>query len=186
MQPFSPPQVVVKHFADLPRKTFFSGDHLITKDNSEDVVWFIESGLTRLYSISAKGQMRNHSFYKEGDWVGGALIWSKRGSSISTCAVEAIETTSAAQVSVNYLLSLRKTYSEVGDVINAYLVRTLASRLTREADLMFRTPEERYAAFLNDAPDLASRLSLFHIAAWLGVTQVALSRIRKRMGLIEH
>ncbi|MEI8280335.1 MAG: Crp/Fnr family transcriptional regulator [Bacteroidota bacterium] len=42
------------------------------------------------------------------------------------------------------------------------------------------TPDEKYERLLTEKPHLLQRLPLYHIAAYLGVTQETLSRVRKR------
>ena len=51
----------------------------------------------------------------------------------------------------------------------------------RERELLMLTPQQRYAAFLAEEPALASRIPLQDLALYLGVTPVALSRIRARL-----
>ena len=43
------------------------------------------------------------------------------------------------------------------------------------------TASERYARLLEESPDLLQRLPLEHLASWLGITPVSLSRIRAKM-----
>ncbi len=54
------------------------------------------------------------------------------------------------------------------------LVKTEERLISRQ----FRTATERYKALLADNPDLIRRVPLGHIASFLGITQVSLSRIR--------
>ncbi|TAE22720.1 MAG: Crp/Fnr family transcriptional regulator [Candidatus Kapaibacterium sp.] len=51
----------------------------------------------------------------------------------------------------------------------------------RTESFLFQTPEERYVSFQAAYPDLANRISLSHIASFLGVQLPSLSRIRKRL-----
>jgi CRP-like cAMP-binding protein len=44
--------------------------------------------------------------------------------------------------------------------------------------IQFHAAEERYAQLLEEKPSLIQRISLKHIASYLGITQVSLSRIR--------
>ena len=45
-------------------------------------------------------------------------------------------------------------------------------------DLQFRTAQERYHLLLEKHPGILQRVSLGHIASFLGITQQSLSRIR--------
>ena len=63
----------------------------------------------------------------------------------------------------------------------AQLLAINAQRLGREADLAQRSAGERYQELLATQPDIVDRVPLHQIAAWLGITPVALSRIRRRL-----
>jgi CRP-like cAMP-binding protein len=51
----------------------------------------------------------------------------------------------------------------------------------REKELLLDSLEVRYQRFLKEFPGLANRIPQYHIASFLGVTDVALSRIRKKI-----
>ena len=61
------------------------------------------------------------------------------------------------------------------------MMRHGARRLQREASLLQASAEQRYLALLAQRPQLAGRIAQHHIAAWLGITPVGLSRIRARL-----
>ena len=58
------------------------------------------------------------------------------------------------------------------------------SQTQRESQLLALTHTERYAAFVLEHGALSARIPLHHVASYLGITNVSLSRIRARMGLI--
>jgi hypothetical protein len=43
------------------------------------------------------------------------------------------------------------------------------------------SPEERYLLLLKNKPDFLKRIPLYHLASYLGITQISLSRIRNRI-----
>jgi CRP-like cAMP-binding protein len=51
----------------------------------------------------------------------------------------------------------------------------------REKEFLLDSLETRYRRFLKDYPSLTDRIPQYHIASYLGVTDVALSRIRKKI-----
>lgn len=61
------------------------------------------------------------------------------------------------------------------------MLRNLALRNEeREYDFLCLTAEERYEKFVNQSPHIANKVTQIEIAAYLGITPVALSRIRAR------
>ena len=65
------------------------------------------------------------------------------------------------------------------------LGRRLAERIAlqkelREAAFLLDSAETRYHQFLQEFPDISNRIPQYHIASYLGITEVSLSRIRKK------
>jgi CRP-like cAMP-binding protein len=68
-------------------------------------------------------------------------------------------------------------WERVGRVIAE---RTLVDREKREAQLLTLSGTERYQSFRRDFPGLCDRLPQYLIASYLGLTPVALSRIKRK------
>jgi CRP-like cAMP-binding protein len=64
--------------------------------------------------------------------------------------------------------------------MNRFLALLALKKERREASFLLLDAGERYEAFLEDFADLVPRLPQYHIASYLGITPVALSRIRSR------
>jgi hypothetical protein len=52
--------------------------------------------------------------------------------------------------------------------------------------MLILNPEERYLELIRERPFLLNEIPLYMIASYLGVTDVALSRIRKRISRPNH
>lgn len=65
------------------------------------------------------------------------------------------------------------------------LQQLLDEKLWREHLFLQCTPAQRYLALRAARPAWCERLPLRHQAAWLGITDVSLSRLRSRLGLRE-
>ena len=50
----------------------------------------------------------------------------------------------------------------------------------REARLLLGNAEQRYRWFCKEYPELLERIPQYHIASFLGITPVSLSRLRKK------
>jgi CRP-like cAMP-binding protein len=60
------------------------------------------------------------------------------------------------------------------------LERLLVTKAEREYELLGLDAEERYRAFSERYPGLEARVAGKHIASYLGITPVHLSRLRRR------
>ena len=58
-------------------------------------------------------------------------------------------------------------------------IEMLAKVVHKLNAIQFQTAKQRYDYMLKEFPDIAYRVSLGHIASYLGMTQETLSRIRK-------
>ena len=54
-------------------------------------------------------------------------------------------------------------------------------KFLREYEFLIHSPADRYLAFCKDHPALAERLPDYHLASYLGITNVSLSRIKSRI-----
>ena len=63
----------------------------------------------------------------------------------------------------------------------ATLVRLLEEKMQREQRLLQETATQRYLGLQAERPEWAQRVPLKQLASYLGVTDVALSRIRRRL-----
>ncbi|MEZ5535579.1 MAG: hypothetical protein R3F02_08130 [Thiolinea sp.] len=62
------------------------------------------------------------------------------------------------------------------------MIRLLDSKLQREHDLLALNSSQRYQKFCENSPGLAQRIPLTHLATYLGITDVSLSRLRRQLG----
>lgn len=142
-------------------------------------VFFISSGLVRFYYITEDGREFNKSFAREGEFAG-AIQYSSRPEP-GRFHIQALEPTRTLAISLQGLERLYR-HSLAWANLGRLTMEGLAVRKTeREAEFLLDSAETRYRSFLSRDPGLAERLPLYHIASFLGITDVALSRIRKRL-----
>ena len=65
------------------------------------------------------------------------------------------------------------------------LCALLDGKMQREQEFLQLSARQRYASLLEQHPEWADRIALKHLASYLGVTDVSLSRLRSEMGLIK-
>jgi CRP-like cAMP-binding protein len=143
-----------------------------------DRAWFVERGLLRSCFIDADGRERNRGFHPEGHWVGAPPAQAARP---ALFAVEAIEASVVVELPHAALLQWQARDPAAQAVMIDALATSMVTLAQREATLMMDSAERRYLAFVAAEPGLARRLPLHQVASYLGITNVALSRIRKRL-----
>lgn len=137
---------------------------------------FVTEGCLRQYYVDEKGQEHSMMFAFEDWWTGD--MYSFLSGKPSKYHLEAIEDTTLLLIERNQLEQLYDQIPQLNRFYrillqNAYVV--MSERINQSLSM---TAEERYHAFLQRYPHFEQRLSLKHIASYLGITPESLSRIR--------
>lgn len=167
---------------------FSAGEHFVEPNCSLDNNYFIIDGLVRFYYLTADGKFHNKSFSHENQFAGS--IQSSLHDKYQEPApiryfIQALEPTTALAFSNDRLAQLYREslfWANVGRIHGESLA---LRKQRREEQFLLDSAETRYRTFLKDYPELAGRLPLYHIASYLGITDVALSRIRRHLESVE-
>jgi CRP-like cAMP-binding protein len=160
-------------------RTIESGAHLLMQGDDCSDVFFVRAGLLKAYYIRADGKEHIKSFLPEGSVISSLVALTENGpATFSLVAMEPSEIvalpyaklTQAAQNDLSLANSLI-------DFLSAYGRR----KERREYELLCLTPEDRYLQLVEQAPSLAERVNQADLAAYIGVTPQALSRIKRRI-----
>ena len=163
----------------LPRRCVRAGEVLQSVGQPLGAVWFVEQGLLRSHFLNADGRERNCAFYTEHQWAG---IPPPRGTPAeATFAIEALERSHVVELSHDRLAAWLQSRPELQETLTDALLVNLVASSRRESALMMDSAEQRYKQFLEEYPEIVERVALHHVASYLGITSVALSRIRRRI-----
>ena len=161
----------------LPRHTLAPRTTLLRAGENVQCAWRIESGLVRSYFLSPDGRERNHAFHAEQQWIGAG---TPPAETASPYAIETLEETRVVELPYGLLREWQQRSLQVRSLLDAAFERIFVRQTQRESELLLLSAPERYQAFVDANPKLAARLPLHHVASYLGITNVALSRIRGR------
>lgn len=159
------------------REVHFPKGHILLRaDRLEKTLYFIKQGIVRAF---APQQEQPVTF-----WFGeeGETILSMRSYVENKRSYESIELLENCQLYELETGDLQALYRE--DIHIANLGRVLAEKelLKIESRLIaaqLKSAKERYDDLMAFSPSLIRRVPLKHIASYLGITQVSLSRIRR-------
>jgi len=171
---------VAAQWQTLPRRQFAPGDCLQPAAQPCTRSWLIEQGLVRCFYLAEQGTERNRSFHTEGAWVGGSMPPLVVPSPYN---IEALEPTQVVELSYATLQAWHRQFPSIQALLNEAMSYLFAKQSQREAALLSLSPQARYEAFLADQGALAERLPIHHVASYLGISNVSLSRIRARLGM---
>lgn len=152
---------------------------LVFRPGDEDRIFFVEHGLVKLCFLPHDGKEWIRSFVAAPGAFGMPFLHApeEEGSFAAVC----LENCTFVAYPYDLLLRLGATHPDLArishDLIRAYALQ----RERRWRNRLSLTLEGAYREFLNDHPGLLERITQGDIARYLGITPVALSRIRGRM-----
>ena len=142
-------------------------------------LYFIQSGLLRLYYTSSEGKERNKAFYGSGQ-VTGAVSAAIAGTP-APFSIQALEPTITLRADFDTLFRNSHQHPELARVQIDLLASAFIRNERREAMLLTCSAEQRYQWLCDHEPELLERLPQFHIASYIGVDAVSLSRLKRKL-----
>ena len=175
----SPPASEWEIFATLftPRK-LDSADFFVRAGQASDSLCFVNAGLLRFFYETGDGKEFNKSFSKENEFAGNYSAYlTGTPPRFNIQALEDSHLLVAKFTAIAALFDRHPCWEKFG--------RSMAEQLyikkeQREAEFLLDDATTRYRNFLLRYPGLEDRLAQYHVASYLGITPVALSRIRKK------
>ena len=160
-------------------RTYAAGEVFVPIGNTRQKVGIIEQGLARGYRIKASGEEVSVMFAKEGEVVAAhdAIFYKipteqqihfLEDSRVFVFDYRDVERLAANNPHIDYL---RQQF------IQEFLIKVLR----RLETFLVYTPEQRYRWLEREEPELLQRVQQKHLASFMGITPVSLSRLRKRL-----
>ncbi len=160
---------------------FEKNEYLVRAGDVAKNFHFIIEGLVRFFYSTEDGKEFNKSFAMENGYAGSfhSLVLQ------APCGffIQALERTDTLVLPNQLLRELYERHSCWERLGRRNAENLVLVKEAREKELLLDSLETRYRRFLREYPGLADRIPQYHIASYLGVTNVALSRIRRKINL---
>ena len=152
---------------------------LIHENEIQKSIAFIYSGLIRSYFIDENGKEINNAFFSENEFVTDYLSFIKQQKTKYTfeCLEDCI-LISIPFETVEIAYDKYKNFANFGRKIAEW---ALENRTKKYESFLFETAEERYLRFIAENRPILNRISLSHLASYLGIERQSLSRIRSKI-----
>jgi CRP-like cAMP-binding protein len=132
-------------------------------------IFYIKKGLLRIFFVTESGEEKTFFFRWEGQIAAiPECIFDNQPTRQTWQALEDCELLSENNIS---LIKIRLGFAE----------KMFLDALKRVESFVLDKPEERYQKLIIQKPEIVKRVADKHIASFIGVTPVSLSRIRKRL-----
>ncbi len=170
----------------LRRRVLQKGESIRFKDDIWNEVMFIEEGMVRSYIINDEGKEFTRQFYFNSpeSSVANLFVLDLTSLTLQTPSIRGFEVLQDCIVTVvpgeilYHLYETDKNWERVGRKM-AELAYIDMERFYHE--MLTLTPAQRYRRLEKNMQSLLCRVSQYHVASYLGITPVSLSRIRKKM-----
>ena len=160
------------HCRAFPRKTALlrAGEHWTR-------LWYLDRGLIRLCYTDAGGREFNKAFFAEG-----SCIWPvapRDRQQPVRFSIFALEDTRVIEYPFQPLHDLLNQVGCWARFALPFAEALVEQKFRREHDFLLLSVAERYRQFIRERPELIGRIPDYHLASFMGVTNVTLSRIKQ-------
>jgi len=161
------------------RERLVRADELFIREgDAPSDIAFIVSGLFRVYYLADSLDERVMVFRAEGELLAAYSAFLEN--TPARYSAQALEDSRLLCISLKDFVELGARHPCLQAVEAKYVRMLYLEKEKREIELLSKDAANRYELFLERYPKISGRLRQYHIAAYLGITPVALSRIRNR------
>ncbi|MDA3901302.1 MAG: Crp/Fnr family transcriptional regulator [Spirochaetes bacterium] len=139
---------------------------------------YVATGLFRYYFCDCEGKDYTAWFADENSFI--PSFASVSTGTESRFTIEALEDSQVAEFPIKILNELENLSESARLLSRNFLLQALLEKEKRESSLVLDNAIIRYQDFQDRFSHLEKRLKLHHIASYLGISPVSLSRIRRK------
>lgn len=141
-------------------------------------MYFITKGCVRSFYVDSKGIEHIYQIRMDNNWIGDIDSYYTRQK--SKYNIEALEDSKLLRIPVDRMEQLFVEIPALERYFRILFQKAYINALNRLSATMWDTAIDRYNEMLKEHPEIFQRVSLVHIASYLGITPESLSRIRKQ------
>ncbi len=166
-------------FPLLQKRTVKKGDYILKEGEISKHIFFLVSGLVRMYLIDFEGNDISYRFTNTNRFfVDFQSLLTQQPSHYFLQALQDTTMLIIGYEDVLHTYKLSPAWNNFGRVWSEHVYLQLNERVEM---LLLMKPEERYLYLLNKQPYLFNEVSQIHLSSYLGIKPESLSRIRKRV-----
>ncbi len=158
-------------------ETYKKNTNILSEGEVAKECYFILKGCIRSYYV-IDGEEKTTEFYTEGQPITPISYHSKEPSEYYLSCLEDCVVSLGTKNE-----ELIRRIPKLNNLILQFSTEMLVQNQISFDTFKNLSPEQRYLKLLETRPDLLNRVPQYHLATFLGITPVSLSRMRKRISL---
>lgn len=159
---------------DAPPHSVHSGVVLLQQGVMPTHHWFVHQGVLKASHYAATGRERIKEFYFPGEFC--VMYLASLTGQASGYQIEVVEDATVTSIPLQ-----RWNAPDLAELRERLLKEQLVFKERKEEMLLLHSPAQRYLYVQRNFPLWVARLSQRQLAAYIGITEVSLSRIRGRI-----
>ena len=157
-----------------------TGEHVFRQGDDDQSIYLLGEGLLKAYYLSDGGKETIKSFVLPGDTI--SSLSSAYRKTPCTFNLIALEPSAVVGIEFDTLYANSQTDLELALEVMNLLLEFAMKKERREREFLTESAEDRYRLLIEQNPELVDKVKQKDVARYLGITPVALSRIRARCG----
>jgi len=151
--------------------------HVFLQGDEDQYIYAIQEGVLKAYYNDVKGKEYIKSFLFSGDNIASTKALNRGKCSFSLLC---LKDTTIIKLPYQKVRELAANNLEVANSIIELLMSFAMKKEQREYELLCLSAEQRYKNLLKKSPNISEQITQNNIARYLGITPVALSRIKHK------
>ena len=160
-------------------KHYKEGELLISQGKMADKLFFLVKGFVRFMSVSVEGKEFTQSFASAPSIAGSTRAMTRKKPSLFS--IESLSDVLCIEFNWDEFLGVMENQPGFLKAYNRLLETLFIKKEEREYAFVQQSAEQRYLQFIEDNAQLKDNIPLKMIASHIGITPIALSRIRKKL-----
>ena len=160
-------------------KHFKEGELLVSQGKMAPKLFFLLKGNVRYMSVSVEGKEFTQSFASAPSIAGSTRAMTRKKAALFS--IEVLSDVLCVEFDWDIFIETMKVQPGFLEAYNRLLENLFIKKEEREYAFVQQSAEQRYLQFLAENPQLKDNISLKIIASHIGITPIALSRIRKKL-----